>query len=237
MRTTLVRGFFDLIWPPRCPVCDDWFEPPAGAWLEVRGRAVLHRSCRDRLGPATELSIAAAAGATPVFALLADTPAWFAILHRVKYEGEGALLGPWIDSLVDAVAAGGGLPRGSVVVPVPDDPRRRRQRGFSPVRSIAGTLARATGVRLREDLVRRRFAAPSQTESPDDRARRRNVDRVFGVGRLAEICATDPIVLVDDQITSGATVGVCARLLRARGNPTAVVVLARARRAPRLLQP
>lgn len=237
MRTTLIRGVLDLVWPPRCAVCDAWFEPPADSWYEVDGRAVMHHRCRERLGPATELVVRPHRDGTPVHALLADCPAWFAILHRVKYGGEAPVLAPWIDALVGAVLAGGGLPPRSVVAPVPDDPARLRQRGFSPVRRIAVALARASGARLRVDLVRRRRPAPSQTGRADDRARRRNVDGVFGVGRLAEIAVDAPVVLVDDQITSGATVAACADQLRTRGNPIAVVVLARARRAPRLLQP
>jgi predicted amidophosphoribosyltransferase len=237
MRTTLLRGVLDLLWPPRCAVCDAWFEPPAEAWFEIDGRAVLHHRCRDRLEPATALTVRPRLDGTPVHALLADRPAWFAILHRVKYGGEATVLVPWIRALVDAVVAGGGLPPRSVVVPVPDDPARLRRRGYSPVRCIAMALARATDARLRIDLVRRRRPAPSQTGRPDDRARRRNVEGVFGVGRLAEIAVDAPVVLVDDQITSGATLAACVRALRTRGNPTAVVVLARARRAPRLLQP
>ena len=231
------RAITDLVWPAQCPVCGQWYESPTSAWTECDGRPVLHRDCMLALEPAPRLEVVPAVLGFPVVALLQDSPAWFTILHRAKYGGEIGLLEPWAALCAEAIVAGGGLPHGTVLLPVPDDPGRRRSRGASPVTTLARGIASRLGVAVREDLIRRRRTAPSQTTLGDDGARARNVADLYGVGRLAEIPRERPLVLVDDQATSGSTLGAAARIAGARGNPLALLVLARAKRTPTVLQP
>lgn len=106
----------------------------------------------------------------------------------------------------------GSAPRPQVLLPVPLHPARLRQRGYDQALELARPLARALGLPLCADGLRRRRATPAQTRL-DARARRRNVRDAF------EITGTLPshVALVDDVMTTGATLGECCRLLKQAG--------------------
>ena len=105
------------------------------------------------------------------------------------------------------------LPRPDALVPVPLHRDRLRQRGYDQALELAKPLARALRMPLLSDrLVRTRATAP-QSEL-DAGARRRNLRRAFAVRDGAALPAH--LVLVDDVMTTGATLEAAAKtLLRA----------------------
>lgn len=108
-------------------------------------------------------------------------------------------------------AAAGGPP--PVVVPIPLHWQRQRTRGFNQAGEIARVVARATGWPLRPDVLRR--PRPTREQSGlTAQARRRNLRRAFSVAGVVEGRA---ILLVDDVITTGATVEGAAAALAAAG--------------------
>lgn len=98
------------------------------------------------------------------------------------------------------------------LVPVPLHRARLRQRGYDQALELARPLARSCGLPLRADLLQRVHATRAQSEL-DAAARRRNLRRVFEVrgGVPAHV------VLVDDVMTTGATLEAAARALRRAG--------------------
>jgi predicted amidophosphoribosyltransferase len=172
----------------------------------------------------------------PVHGWIRDTPALFDLLHRAKYGAEPALLDVLIDSWAKELVATG-LPTRAVLVPLPDDAYRRRQRGYGVTERIACRLADATGLVCEPSLLRRRGRSRPQARQPDDRARRCNVRGRFGAGDLSRIDCRRPLLLVEDQITSGATVREAVRVLAARGHPVAVLAMAASSRAPKGVGP
>jgi ComF family protein len=127
------------------------------------------------------------------------------------------LRAPWLQPLLQGPA---------LIVPVPLHPRREVRRGFNQASLIARELARATGLRLGEGVLVRRVDTPAQTGLPA-RARRHNVARAFAVRRASALSGRR-VLLVDDVVTTGATVRSCARALREAG-ATQVSVLSMAR--------
>lgn len=103
--------------------------------------------------------------------------------------------------------------RTAVIVPVPLHRRRLRQRGHNQAALLADTVARVTGLRVSDDLVRTRRTVP-QT-GLDRRQRQRNLIGAFrwtGPSLRGRI-----VVLVDDVHTTGTTLDACATELRKDG--------------------
>jgi predicted amidophosphoribosyltransferase len=99
------------------------------------------------------------------------------------------------------------------LVPVPAHPARRRRRGFNQAELLAGALAEATGLPLLDCLER---GGPPTRQVGRDRAQRaRAIAGRLTAGAGAKV--PHSAVVVDDVITTGATVAACARALHAAG--------------------
>ena len=112
-----------------------------------------------------------------------------------------------------------GAPRGilgGAIVPVAPAPVRLAGRGFDPAHEIAGALSRATGLNLVECLRRR--------DSGHQRGRSR-AGRLAAAPRfVATAAAPRSALLVDDVMTTGATLDACARALRLAGSESVLAV-------------
>lgn len=108
-----------------------------------------------------------------------------------------------------------GVPEtGEVVVPVPPDPSRLRERGHHAASWLAAALARRCTLRLETDSLRRRPVSTAQ-RGLDGAHRRRNARDCFEVGRAA--VEGYAVLLVDDVVTTGATLDAAATRLEESG--------------------
>ncbi len=133
----------------------------------------------------------------------------------------GALLAPAVAAALDSGV--------DTLCPVPLHPRRLRQRGFNQALEllrVAEKLARRPGARVVPAGLRRIRDTPALGwESPA--SRRRIVAGAFAVDR-PEWAKGRRILLVDDVMTTGATLAECARvLLKAGAAEVQVTALAR----------
>lgn len=97
---------------------------------------------------------------------------------------------------------------------VPLHRQRLRQRGYNQALELAAPLARVWNIPLRHDLLQRERATNAQTEL-DAVGRRRNVRGAF---KLRDgIALPSHVAILDDVMTTGATLAECTRLLRHAG--------------------
>jgi ComF family protein len=189
----------------------------AGCGAAHSGAFPLCAACSARLPRCTQpIATPTAALATCVVAVEFREPVegW---VHRFKYPRPGIAgidvsSGAVVRALVLEAAARVPGPSPDIVVPIPLHPRRLRARGFNPAGLLASHLARAHALPCEARTLRRVRDTPSQTDL-DRRARRDNVRDAFRcVGRVPA-----RIWLVDDVVTTGATLAEAARALRRAG--------------------
>jgi predicted amidophosphoribosyltransferase len=133
--------------------------------------------------------------------------------------GLQSVLGPALAESV--VAATAGQSRGLILVPVPSSRAARRARGDDVVARLARRAARVLRarryeIRVVKALTHTRRVADSAGLTSAERST--NLARAFRVrgGALAALTGR-PVILVDDLVTTGATLAECTRTLRTGG--------------------
>lgn len=132
-------------------------------------------------------------------------------LHRFKYVGVSA----WADELADLIVAAHGdrlqQVRG-VLCPVPLHWLRHSQRGFNQAELLAHVLSKQTGLPVRSLLKRTK-----QTGYQSHRNRVERMQSLRGVFRFVVHNVPEEVILIDDLITTGATLDSCAKMLKENG--------------------
>jgi ComF family protein len=147
------------------------------------------------------------------------------LIHLFKYQRIRTLAKPLAERLLSAYPR---EQRFDVIVPMPLHWFRRWQRGFNQSDLLARLVSRRCGIPIVQ-AVRRTRATPPQAGLTSAR-RRTNVRGAFSPARAASVQGLR-VLLVDDVMTTGATVSACARALKAAGaSYVAVLALARADR-------
>lgn len=99
------------------------------------------------------------------------------------------------------------------IVPVPLSGQRRRLRGYNQSQLLAKELSHLTGLPLESRALTRRRHTRAQTSLTGD-ARWQNVWQSFRPGKPTP---SGGVILIDDVITTGATLDACARVLLSEG--------------------
>jgi ComF family protein len=148
------------------------------------------------------------------------------LVHALKYQDRTDLaptMGRWM-----ARAGHELLNEADLLVPVPLHWRRAWSRRYNQSGALAQVIARQTGVTVSRDALRR--VRPTQQQIGLSRSER--ATNVQGAFKVSQDKTTDVqgrrVILIDDVLTSGATVDACARaLLRAKAAQVDVLVFAR----------
>jgi competence protein ComFC len=232
------NGLLDLLYPPRCLVCGAMQEEALCALCRKDIRPLTPPFC-DRCGlpvPASQLVCEACeAGPEPAFAwshaMGHFTGTLRDAIHHLKYHGKTALARPLGELLSRSLNASSpifpaeipaGQPAFDLVVPVPLHPAKLRERGFNQAEKIARVLAQERGWLLDTRGLRRIQHTRSQTNLSFDR-RLTNVQGAFAASE-ALYFAGRSVLLVDDVLTTRATMSECARVVSQAGARRVCVV-------------
>lgn len=231
-----INAIVDLVLPPRCPGCNKPLTGPLTAdglpFCEICWQSVIWVTdpCLRCGAPAGAPCCDGCRKTPPPFSATCAPLVYggqlAAAVRQLKYGGAthhcralATLLRHRLASRPEIVTAIDGA------VPVPLHRNRLRQRGFNQAALIAREALRGSAVPIRFDLLKRTRATGYQT-GLDPASRRENVRGAFVVaGRLQR----QRLLIVDDVMTTGATVAECARSLLAAGAAEVhVLTLARA---------
>ena len=144
------------------------------------------------------------------------------MIHHFKYAGVEVLAGPLGDLMVRAIPLD---MRVDMIVPVPLHWRRRLWRGYNQCELLARPLESRLCVPVVSALEKSRHTETQATSTPAQR--RSNLTGAFVLAERG-IVKDKRVLLVDDVLTTGATVMTCSALLR-RGGAKSVTVLTLAR--------
>uniref|UniRef100_A0A7C4CCA9 ComF family protein n=1 Tax=candidate division WOR-3 bacterium TaxID=2052148 RepID=A0A7C4CCA9_UNCW3 len=217
----LVRALADFLFPPICYGCDE--ETESGLVCDAC-RLLLFTSeldvCPVCGRPCLSASDLCGRCSVPlplarVRALGAYGQPFLGLVHALKYDQKTSLA-PLLGRALAALASQDSeLAICDSVCAVPLHPARKRERGYNQAQLLAEVVAGETGLQLGDWLVRRKNT-PTQTARHDDEARRRNLEGAFALRSSADLRGRR-ILLVDDVMTSGATLGAAAGSLLAGG--------------------
>lgn len=223
----IMSSLLDAFFPRLCPVC--------GCSL-VRGETLMCLSCLAAL-PRTRMHLRPDNSITARLARpglrLALAAAWMdysrhspyaAVVRDAKYRGMPHLAREAGRIFACELMAdiGPGLAGIDVLLPVPLHWTKMLRRGYNQSREIALGISAATGIPVGDNLYALRAHATQTRRSV--RERMRNVGGIIAVRRPAELLGLH-VAVVDDVITTGATLADALRALRAQAQPSATSVL------------
>ena len=137
------------------------------------------------------------------------------IIHKIKYQKS-----PWlIEDLVSAALDDPQFRRhcaGSILVPVPMHAHKKRERHYNQAERIAHCLAKSSPGCLTLNALIKILPTVSQTKL-GRKERRTNVAKAFALNPQLRLNFEARYVVVDDVLTTGATLHACAQVLRKAG--------------------
>jgi len=133
------------------------------------------------------------------------------LLHLLKYRGRQDI-GTWIgEALAKEMSGSDRFSSIDLVIPVPLHPKKKRKRGYNQVTRFGRALADQLEVSLKENALKRIRKGKSLT-GKSRIGRNESMQDAFSLTRSIDV-AGKHILLVDDIITSGATLEACAKKL------------------------
>ncbi|MDX9941267.1 MAG: phosphoribosyltransferase family protein [Bacteroidales bacterium] len=212
-----LRNFFSLFFPRVCPACSiNLVAEGSCLCAACQARLPFAHLAEEPENPMTQLfwgRVPIETGA-PLFFFRKGEKVQH-LIHAFKYKGYREV-GPYLGRIHGHDLKRSALYQGlDMVVPVPLHPKKERKRGYNQSVLFGQGLAESLGVPLVENQLLRIVPTASQTRKTRFR-RWENVAAVFHIPDLS-VFDEKNILLVDDVITTGATLEACChKLLEAK---------------------
>ena len=206
-------NFVDLLFPRCCEACEKAL---------VGSEQVICTECRTTLPRVDSGSMAKAALATKFaghseikgvvsFLAFAKKSKVQNLLHALKYQSKpevGVLLGKM---MAQELTEKDGFPLADLIVSVPLHKKRKRERGYNQSDAFAEGLSEVTGIPWSGTALARTRYTKSQTGKTKSE-RRENVEGIFETVETPQVQGRR-VILVDDVLTTGATLESCVEAL------------------------
>lgn len=200
--SSLFDRLLDLLYPPKCAFCGKL----------VRDGRMICPDCEGSLpAPEPELQRQDISHLAVCVSPLYYTGVVRRSLHRYKFGGAAAYYRVYAGLMADCLSTQ--RLEADLVTWVPLSRKRLRRRGYDQARLLAEEVARLTGLPCEQTLEKTRNN-PAQSGTSGAEERQKNVQ---GVYRTVTSFAGEHILLVDDIVTTGATLSEAAGMLLAAG--------------------
>ena len=194
----------DLVWPRACEIC--------ARPVDRDGRHVC-AECLNRIPfVRTEDGVYEIEDAVSAVRFECETRR---MVLDYKFNQHVWLRDDFADWILAAASARFDLAAVDAVIPMPTTRYHRIDRGYNPCDYLAEELARRIGRRFLKRAMRRQGSFERQGSLPEDE-REENVKGTFAV-RRPELVRGRTLLVVDDIMTTGATLAECAKTLRDAG--------------------
>ena len=222
MLRSLLTGFIELLFPTSCFACQE-FEP-------LHDHLLCYNCIENLPWVDPGAAIAALEGKEnfPSEIEVFDSLLYFSksskvqqLITAIKYNGQKELA-QYLGKRLGKKIKGTLKLENYEVIPVPIHKKRRRERGYNQAEEIAAGLAPVLGFNVNKDLLFRNQYEQSQTKK-DKRERAARLEESFAL-KTDIPSKYKNALLVDDVITTGATINSCAKQLRKCGYKNIAVV-------------
>lgn len=220
-----MRALADLLLPLACAACGDPVERGAAGIVCARcwrQMVPLPAPRCERCGHPTAGRPCRWCAQLPPFVRAGRSVCWATagsgrgIVHALKYGGWHAVADDMAERMARLDWPLDVRKERAALVPVPLAASRARERGYNQSERLAHALARRWQLAVWDDVVARTRETRTQTRlTPDERAG--NVHGAFAATAARNVLRGAHVVLVDDVVTTGATLVACAAALCAGG--------------------
>ncbi len=206
---TITKNFLNLIYPTRCYACKIDLDP-----THETGLCDLCRS-RIRRNPRTYRTDRRSYFAAAYSAYLYED-VLKELIHLYKYNGKVAIGRILAGMMIDFMDPERGILDGiDLITFVPLQNARLRERGFNQSRILAFHISNSSGIKLSDILEKTRRTRHQNELLRDDRLS--NLKGAFRVKKNTDSIAGLRVLLIDDVMTTGATLNECSKVLSEAG--------------------
>lgn len=213
MKLSILDTFLELLYPSVCAAC--------GCSL-FRWEQLVCTRCRSFL-PKTGYAMVEENPLAKMFygrvRLKAVTACFFfskdgkiqLLIHELKYKGNsdaGVFLGQELGKSIQEAPLFQGI---DYLIPVPLHPKREKERGYNQSMMIAQGVSEVTGIPIGETFLKRSVNTSTQTHKSKEE-RWKNVKDIFVLDHGKQLEGKS-VLLIDDVLTTGATLEACALTL------------------------
>jgi ComF family protein len=212
------HALLDIIYPPLCLGCENILERHERFACRRCWQSIRHISVDDTTMCVLHQRLIEHGSVSRIFSVyyFEEQGLFQPIIHGLKYSGFTSLgfeLGKHVGA---AICAEKPRPHFDSVIPIPLHRSKQRERGYNQSEYIAQGISSVLNIRnIDIDGVRRVRPTGSQTHLTIDE-RKQNMENAFRAGKPFRLKGKH-VLLVDDVITTGATIGECARVVKEAG--------------------
>ncbi len=215
----------DLLYPRRCPYCDDIL-PPGGDLIHTKclkklklqtppycmkcGTKIVNGEGKLCAGCKTRRHGFERGRSLYEYSSAANS------IYRFKYANRREYAKAYAEQINEYLGEFLRKINADAIVPIPLHPRKENKRGYNQARLLTREISRVSGIpEIKNLLIRKRYTAPMKLLSFDER--QKNLKNAFIVRKNS--VKLKRILLVDDIYTTGATMDEAARALHEAGIP------------------